>query len=110
MKQKPVIPRTLASEDIDSAIAYYLEQQAEQAAFGFIDALQHAYEQIGRYPDSGSPRYAHELDLPGLRSWPVNGYAYMIFYVDRPDHIDVWRVLHGMRDIPVWLQDPQEQG
>jgi len=105
MKQKPVIPRTLASQDVDQAIAYYLEQQAEAAALGFIDALEHAYNQIGLYPDSGSPRYAHELDLPRLRSWPVKGYPHMVFYVDRPDYVDVWRVLHGMRDIPTWLQN-----
>ena len=103
MTQKPVIPRALASQDVDQAIAYYLEQQAEAAALGFIDALEHAYRQIGRYPESGSPRYAHELDLPGLRSWPVKGYPYMVFYVDSTEHIDVWRVLHGTRDIPAWF-------
>lgn len=37
MTQKPVIPRALASQDVDQAIAYYLEQQAEAAALGFID-------------------------------------------------------------------------
>lgn len=26
------------------------------------------------------------------------------FYVEREDHVDVWRVLHGQRDIPAWLQ------
>jgi plasmid stabilization system protein ParE len=26
--------------------------------------------------------------------------------VERSDHIDVWRVLHGMRHIPSWMQDP----
>jgi toxin ParE1/3/4 len=29
-----------------------------------------------------------------------------VFYVERPDHIDVWRVLHGQRDIPAWMQEP----
>jgi plasmid stabilization system protein ParE len=29
-----------------------------------------------------------------------------LFYVERSDHIDVWRVLHGMLDIPSWMQDP----
>lgn len=39
MKHKPVIPRTLANLDIDQAISFYLDQQADQAAIGFIDAL-----------------------------------------------------------------------
>ena len=34
MKQKPIVPRELASRDVDNAIAYYLEEQAEKAALG----------------------------------------------------------------------------
>jgi toxin ParE1/3/4 len=30
-----------------------------------------------------------------------------VFYVERPDHMDVWRVLHGQRDIPAWMQEPE---
>jgi toxin ParE1/3/4 len=51
------------------------------------------------------PRYAHELDLPGLLCWPLKRYPYLVFYVERDDHIDVWRVLHGMRDFPEWLAE-----
>ena len=64
-------------------------------------------EHLGRHPATGSPRYAHELNLPGLRSWPLTRYPYLIFYVERPDHVDVWRVLQGQRDIPAWMQDPE---
>lgn len=106
MKAKPVIPRELANRDIDEAIADYLSEGAEQAAFGFIDALEQAYAHIGRHPASGSPRYAHELNLPGLRSWPLANYPHLVFYVEYPEHIDVWRVLHGQRDIPAWMQKP----
>jgi plasmid stabilization system protein ParE len=28
------------------------------------------------------------------------------FYVEQSNHIDVWRVLHGVRDIPSSMQDP----
>lgn len=107
MIQKPVIPRALSSQDVDRAVAYCLEEEADKAALGFIDALEHAYKQLSRHPQSGSCRYAHELDLPGLRSWPLKRYPYVVFYVERPSHIEVWRVLHGARDIPSWLQgDP----
>jgi toxin ParE1/3/4 len=43
--------------------------------------------------------------LPGLQSWPLTRYPHLVFYVERPDHIDVWRVLHGQRDIPAWMQE-----
>jgi len=85
-------------------VAYYLNEGSEQAALGFIDALEQAYAHLSRHPSTGSPRYAHELNLPGLRVWPLKRYSYLIFYLEHDDHIDVWRVLHGQRDIPAWLQ------
>ena len=103
MKVKAVIPRALARQDVDDAIYHYLSEGAEQAALGFIDALEKAYAHISRHPSAGSTRYAFELDLPGLRCWPLARYPYLVFYVERDDHIDVWRILHGARDIPAWL-------
>ena len=105
MKSKPILPRGSASRDVEDAVDYYLNEAGEQIALGFVVALEQAYIQIGSHPASGSPRYAHELNLPGLRSWPLQRYPYLIFYVEKPSHIDVWRVLHGQRDIPAWLHD-----
>lgn len=107
MKVKPVIPRILASQDVDETIAYYLSEACETVALGFIDELEKAYGHIDQYPATGSPRYAHELNLPGLRAWPLTRYPYLVFYVERPDHIDVWRILHGQRDLAKWMQEPE---
>lgn len=93
---------------MDEAVEHYLAEGAEQAALGFIDALERACGHIGRHPATGSPRYAHELDLPGLRVWPLKRYPHLVFYVERKDRIDVWRVLHGQRDIPAWMHVPVE--
>jgi toxin ParE1/3/4 len=103
---KPVIPRERAEQDVDEAIDYYLSEDAPEAALGFIDALEQAYRHIGGHPDTASSRYAGELNLPGLRFWRLKKYPHLVFYVERSSHIDVWRVLHGMRDIPSWMQDP----
>jgi toxin ParE1/3/4 len=103
---KPVVPRAQADRDINDAVAYYLNEDSEQAALGFVDALEKAFAHISRHPATGSPRYAHELSLPDLRFWPMSRYPYLIFYVEGTDHIDVWRVLHGQRDIPAWMRDP----
>ena len=108
MKSKPVIPRQLANQNVDEAIDYYLSEGAEQAAFGFIEALEQAYTHIGRHSVTGSPRYAHELNFPGPRSWPLTHYPHLVFYIERNDHIDVLRVLHGQRDIPAWMHEPDE--
>ena len=106
MKAKPVIPREQANRDVDEAVAYYLSEAGGGVALGFIDALEKAYGHIGRHPAAGSLRYAHELNLPCLRSWPLARYPHLVFYVEHPEHIDVWRVLHGQRDIPAWMQEP----
>lgn len=103
MTTKPIIARAQANDDIDEIIAYYVGESAEQAALGFIDALQAAYAHRARNPATGSLRYAYALNLPGLRFWPLTHYPHLVCYVEQPDHIDVWRVLHGQRDIPVWM-------
>ena len=102
---KLVVPRLQANRDVEEALAYYLEQNAPEAALAFIDALEAAYNQIGRHPAAGSPRYDHELNLPGLRSLSLRRFPHIVFYVEREDHVDVWRVLHGQRDIPSWLAE-----
>lgn len=108
MTAKPVIPREQARRDVEDAVDDYAREAGEQIALGFIDGVESAYRAIARHPAAGSPRYAHELNLPGLRGWPVKRYPYLVFYVERDDHIDVWRVLHAQRDIPAWMHEPQD--
>jgi toxin ParE1/3/4 len=103
---KPIILRDQANRDTDETVDFYLREAGEKAALGFLTALEQAYDHIARHPATGSPRYAHELDLPGLRFWPVRRYPYLVFFIERDDHIDVWRVLHGERDIPTSMQPP----
>ncbi|NRR31286.1 type II toxin-antitoxin system RelE/ParE family toxin [Oxalobacteraceae bacterium] len=104
MKSKLVLPRELANRDVSEIIEHYLNENAPQAGTRFINALEQAYSHIGRYPGTGSSRYAHELNFPGLRSWSLKRFPYLVFYIEREDHVDVWRVLHAERDIPVWLE------
>lgn len=102
---KGVVPRALANADVEQAIDHYLVEASEKAALGFIDELEKAYAHIARQPASGSPRYAHQLGLDDLRFWPLGRYPYLVFYVEREGHIDVWRVLHQQRDIPTWMNE-----
>lgn len=101
---KLLVRRARADQDIQAAVAFYLAQSATLAT-GFVDALEQAFRHIQHQPGSGSPRYAHDLNLPGLRFWSCKRYPYLVFYVETEARIDIWRVLHGSRDIPAWLQD-----
>jgi toxin ParE1/3/4 len=106
VKPKPVIPRERADRDVNEAVDFYLSENAPEAALGFIDALEQAYGHIAHHPQTGSSRYGGELNLPGLRFWPLKKYPLLVFYLERSDHIDVWRVLHGQRDIPASMREP----
>ncbi len=107
MKVRPVVLRAQARRDSEDALACYLAQGSERAAMGLVGAIEQAFKHIGRHPATGSPRYAHEVNLPDLRCWPLKRYPYLVFYVERDDHVDVWRVLHGQRDLPAWMQAPE---
>lgn len=105
MKARPVVPRERARADVEAALDHYLEQGGEAVALEFLEALDRAFAHVARYPASGSPRYALELNLPGLRSWRLSPHPYLVFYLERAGYIDVWRVLHARRDIPERIED-----
>lgn len=103
---RDVVPRELAIRDVEAAVDYYRHEASDDVAFDFIERLRQAYTHIGRHPASGSLRVAHDLNIPGLRCWPLRRYPYVIFYVEREASVDVWRVLHAHRDLPAWVQVP----
>lgn len=99
---KKLVRRALADADVSAALDYYITN-APEYALDFIDALEQAYQHIQQYPATGSPRYAHELNLPELRVWACNQFPYLVFYAEHRNQIEVWRVLHSSRDIPASL-------
>lgn len=106
MTLRAVIPRERATRDVDEAVDFYLQTAGETIALAFIDELERTYAHLARHPASGTSRFAYELGLPGLRAWTMTRHPFVVFYVERADRIDIWRVLHGARDIPNWLRDP----
>lgn len=100
---KTLVLRALADVDVSEALDYYVDNVPEYA-LGFLNAIEQAYQHIQQFPASGSLRYAYELNLPELRVWQCERYPYLVFYVEYPAHIEVWRVLHLQRDIPNTLQ------
>ena len=104
---KPLVRRERADQDVHEAIEYFL-QNAPEYALTFVDALEQAFRHIQRQPKAGSQRYAHELNLAGLRCWGCKKFPYVVFYFESADQINVWRVLHESSDIPAWLQEGDE--
>jgi len=105
MTARPLLLRPLAQADIDAILAYLRTEGAAGSAEQFAAQLEEALRTLAAHPAIGSPRYADLLQIPGLRGWPVGRTAYLIFYVDEAARIDIWRVLHGRRDISALFGD-----
>ena len=105
MTAKPVNERRRAKQDIQDAVDHYLQQEATAAARAFLQSLEAAYLLMCAHPSLGSPSYVERFGGPrGLRGWALQGFPYVIFYLEAADHVDVVRVLHGRRDIPALMR------
>ena len=104
---KPVRARPRADSEID-ALADYIAHNNLSAALHFMDSIQKTFDLIGEQPGIGSLRYAHLPMLEGLRVCPVPRFEnHLVFYIERQVYIDVIRVLHSARDLPVALAEDE---
>ncbi|MEE9415225.1 MAG: type II toxin-antitoxin system RelE/ParE family toxin [Acidimicrobiales bacterium] len=101
--------RLLAAADIDAALTYYRSEAGQGIASDFVDDLESAIRHIINHPLTGSLRFAYELEIPELRSWPLKKYPNLVYYVTDETSIDIWRLLHTRRDVPEFLNvEPPE--
>lgn len=107
MSVRTIRRRRRANEDIDAAIDFYLKEAGAKVAGDFIDEFEAALAQIAKRPTMGSLRYAHSLNIHGLRYWPFKRFPYLVFYREKEDRIEIARVLHGSMDIPANFDDDQ---
>ncbi len=98
--------RAAATVDIEAAVDYYRDNAGIDTATDFVDDIESAISHLQRYPGSGSLRFGYELEIPDLRSWPLDKFPYLIFYLPEDGNLDIWRVLHAKRDIPTHLLGP----
>lgn len=88
-----LIVSPLAEEDLEEIWSFVAERDAE-AADRLIDEITGRFDHLLAYPEAGRAR--HEL-LVNLRSLPVK--RYVIFYQPTDDGVEIFRVLHGSRDV-----------
>ncbi len=82
-----------AIEDMREIWAY-IAHDNPTAADKMLDSFDDAFEMLRSLPDSG--RIRDEL-LPGIRSYPVGNY--LIFYRHWPDWLEIYRIIHGNKDL-----------
>ena len=95
--------RSAAEQDIEDAVSCYRDEADPKMTLAFVDALEAATAELCAHPHIGTLRFAFELEIPHLRSWSLQRFPYLVFYVPDADHIDIWRLLHTRRDIPEFL-------
>ena len=89
MADQSIRLRALAGTDLEDAASYYRDHAGEAVALAFIDEVQAAFGLISSGPGIGSLRYSHDLDIPGLRAFPIERFDHAIFYVETDDVVDV---------------------
>ena len=89
-----IVRRPAAQDDIDGLWSYVARRNI--AADRLVDRIVDATEGLRLFPHSGKDRSDW---YPGLRS--ITASPYIIFYRISADRIDIARVLHGARDVPI---------
>ncbi len=80
------------------AIYRYLKRDDEPIARRFLEAAYDTFEFLAGNPFIGRSR--PEFEHAGLRSWHVHKFRrYLIFYRVTGETVQIWRVLHGVRDL-----------
>ena len=95
--------RAAAQRDVEEAVAHDRDEAGPNVALDFVDSFEAAIRGLCDHPLMGSLRFAFELEIPDLRSWPLERFPYLVFYVPDDEAIDIWRILHAGRDIPAFL-------
>lgn len=105
MKHLRVRTTPRAQDDIDEH-AFCIAGDNLDAGLRFLDAIEHARNELARLPEIGSARRFDSPALFGLRIWPVPRFEnWLIFYRIEEQILTVVRVLHGARDLQAALDE-----
>ena len=97
--------RPLAEEDLVERTRYYRDQGGDELGERFFDTAIASLRALERMPSIGSPRVGELCDIPGLRSYRIEGFPTGWFYLVRAEHLDVVRLLAFTQDLPAIVID-----
>ena len=97
-----------ARQDLALQYGWYFRKAGEGVAERYLDAFRGAVDLIGRQTGIGVQRRFCDPRLKGIRSFqlPAPFRVHLVFYREESDGLVVFRVLHGMKDLPRRLVDP----
>jgi toxin ParE1/3/4 len=103
-----VILSEAAVADLKRQSGWYFEKAGERIAGRYLKAFDSTVSRIQSQPQMGTVRRFRDFRLQGLRSVMMDGAfrVHLVFFRVESDQLVVFRVLHGMRDLPKRLVDP----
>ena len=99
-----------AREDLALQYTWYMNQAGSSIAERYLSAFEQSVRALTLQPEMGMPRRFRDRRLSGIRSIQMHGAfrVHLLFYRIEEDVLVIFRVLHGMRDLPRRLITPPE--
>ena len=95
-----VLRRPAADRDLVAIFRHYARQAGMRVADRFFVEAEATFARLAGQPGMGTPYEPDEPLYASLRYVPVSRYrVYVIFYRPIPNGVEIYRVLHGARDI-----------
>ena len=95
--------RPLAEADLVERTHHYIRAGGSALGTRFFDAAIAALRSIEEAPGIGSPRIGELIDVPEVRRIGVRGFPCGWLYVERPQVLDVVRLLVDRQEVAVLL-------
>ena len=92
--------RPAATRDLVAAYRHYAREAGVRVADRYFAQVETTFARLARMPGMGTRYEPDEPLYADLRYFPVSRFRnYLVFYRPVPGGIEVFRVLHGARDI-----------
>src|SRR5689334_14900290 len=103
-----IIKRPVAKEDLIEQ-AEFIARDNLEAALRFLDSAEQTFALLARLPRIGKSRRVKSRVFANVRQFPIAGFQkYLVFYRPIEGGIEVFRVLHGARDLNLIIGNESE--
>jgi len=94
--------------DLELQFEWFADKAGEDIGERYLQAFRETKDSLCRQSDLGRIRKFRDLRLVGIRSFRIERpfEKHLIFYRVENDKLIIFRVLHGVRDLPRRLIDP----
>lgn len=101
-----ILRRPAADRDLVAAYRHYAREAGRRVADRFFAEAESTFSRLSAMPRLGKLYEPEEPLFADLRYLPISRFRdYLVFYRPLPNGIEVFRVLHGARDIDAILAE-----